>query len=78
MRVRSGVIKLLIAFMFVALVVTPIVLTIWLLIYAAHRSTHVIGRCKQCDYDLRDLGDRRACPECGHPFYVNERGDVVS
>ena len=71
-------IKLLIAVMFVALVVVPIVLTIWLLIYAAHHSTQVVGRCKKCDYDLRDLGDRRTCPECGHPFTINESGQVVS
>ena len=70
--------KLLIAAMFVVLVVLPIVLTIWLLIYAAHKATHVVGRCKQCGYDLRDLGDRRACPECGFPFTVNRRGDVIS
>jgi predicted amidophosphoribosyltransferase len=72
------VFELLVGLVFSLLIVIPLTLTIWLLVYAARSATTHIGFCKKCNYDLRGLRDRRTCPECGQPFIVNERGDVVS
>ncbi len=68
----------LIGLVFSLLVLIPLTLTIWLLVYAATSATSHVGRCRRCQYDLRDLGDSRHCPECGHPFVIDARGDVIS
>jgi len=41
-------------------------------------TTEEIGECAVCGYDVRGLGERRACPECGEPFRLNAHGDRVS
>lgn len=60
------------------IVLAPITLTLTLLVYAARAATLCVGKCRRCGYDLRGLGDVRACPECGKGFVVNGRGDAIS
>lgn len=67
-----------IGLIFSLLVLIPLSLTIWLLIFAATSATTHVGRCRRCRYDLRHLGEIRRCPECGHPFIINEQGDPIS
>lgn len=71
-------VELLVAIIFALLGLIPLVLVIWLLIYAARAATIQVNRCQHCGYDLRNLGDVRNCPECGHPFMVNANGDAIS
>jgi rRNA maturation endonuclease Nob1 len=60
------------------LVLMPISLVIMLLIYAAQESGTVFGACQRCGYCLEHLADdERECPECGHPFEIDD-GRVVS
>ncbi|MEX0776136.1 MAG: hypothetical protein WD042_10555 [Phycisphaeraceae bacterium] len=59
-------------------VIAPLTMVVMLITYAAQAATHTVGTCRNCHYDLRGLGDVRACPECGEPFVVNEHGDVIS
>lgn len=33
-----------------------------------YRAIRSAGRCATCGYDLRGLGERTRCPECGRPF----------
>jgi hypothetical protein len=47
------------------------------LILASRAKPTPRGACGTCGYDLRNLGDRRACPECGRPFRLGRRGDPV-
>ena len=51
------------AIFFAFFIGVPLMLTIWLLAYAAGAATVRIGYCRRCQYDLRGLGDRRCCPE---------------
>jgi len=60
------------------LVVIPLGLTIWLLIYAARQATRLVGTCKGCGYDLRNLEDQRHCPECGRAFRLDDKGNAIS
>lgn len=68
----------LISLIFALLVLIPLSLTLWLLVYAATHATTHIGTCRRCRYDLRALGESRSCPECGHPFTINQYGDIIS
>lgn len=70
--------EVLIGLIFALLVLIPITLTLWLLVYAARAATRMVGACRRCGYDLRGLGERTRCPECGQPFEINARGDAVS
>jgi len=71
-------IAFLIGAVFSLFVLIPLVLVLWLLVYAARAATVSVGRCARCGYDLRGLGERRACPECGLGFRVNAAGDPLS
>ncbi len=72
------VVQWLIGIIFAMIVLGPLGLTIWLLCHAARAATRAVGRCRSCGYDLRRLGPRRQCPECGRPFRINEDGDAIS
>lgn len=71
-------VEVLVVIVFALLVLVPITLTIWLLVYAARAATSFVGRCRRCGYDLRGLEGRHECPECGQPFIVNAHGDAIS
>lgn len=67
----------LVLLIFVSFTFVPIVLTTWL-VMCANRATIWVGHCRRCGYDLHHLGNRRHCPECGHPFQLNARGEPIS
>lgn len=65
-------------FILACAVVVPIVSWFVWLVFAARHHTPTVGRCHNCDYDLRNLNDTRHCPECGKPFHINDAGDIIS
>lgn len=68
----------LVAILFTLTVITPFGLILWMMVYAARAATRLVGSCRGCGYDLRSLGHGRLCPECGHPFELNERNEPIS
>ena len=75
-----GWIELFLAGLLATFVLIPATLAFVLLMFAAQSSTSWVGNCRRCGYNLRGLhkSKRQTCPECGQPFAVNARGDVIS
>ena len=70
-------VEIIVVLVFTSFGVVPIVLVAWL-VMSASRSAMALGTCRRCGYDLRKLGDRRRCPECGEPFRLGSRGEPIS
>jgi hypothetical protein len=63
---------------FFLLSLVPATLVLSVVIYALRAGRKLVGRCGGCGYDLRGLGSRRECPECGRHFELDAKGNAVS
>jgi len=70
--------NVLVAILFGLSILIPFGLIIWLIFFASRTATRLVGKCRGCNYDLRASEHAGDCPECGHPFEINERGEPIS
>jgi hypothetical protein len=68
----------LVAIVFGLSILIPFGLIIWLIVYASDLATRLVGKCRSCNYDLRASKQAGDCPECGHSFEINDRGEPIS